>query len=268
MSFDPDARFERALVESARGDAEPQDVSAAWARFAEALVSTAPGANRRSGEAAGDSSPRMVPASGVHAGRVRPVKWLLLGALAGAAPMVAVVVGHRPTATVAPATVGAAPVSAGLRTAPAVASVPHSSSTTPMPEAQRAKGGATRAGTPPRRRSAANATIRSCRAGDEAGSATEAPSSTLAAEVSRIDTARTARLLGDYDEATRLVDQYHRDFPHGVLGPDADVVALEAAAARGDQTEVARRAAVFLARYPNDPQGARVRDLVARFGGR
>jgi hypothetical protein len=59
--------------------------------------------------------------------------------------------------------------------------------------------------------------------------------STRSAEVSRIDAARTANAAGDYDETVWLVERYHRDFPDGALAPDADVVALEAVAAKRDR---------------------------------
>jgi TolA-binding protein len=85
--------------------------------------------------------------------------------------------------------------------------------------------------------------------------------STLAAEVSRIDAARRASASGDYDESIRLLERYHQDFPKGALAPDADVVVLEALAAKGDKAEVARRAALVLSRYLGDPHAARVRWL-------
>ena len=85
--------------------------------------------------------------------------------------------------------------------------------------------------------------------------------STLAAEVSRIDAARTANAAGDYDEAVWLIARYHRDFPDGALAPDADVVALEAVAAKRDRPETARRAALFLSRYPDDPHTEKVKWL-------
>jgi TolA-binding protein len=86
----------------------------------------------------------------------------------------------------------------------------------------------------------------------------------LAAEVSWIDAARTASLDGNHDEAIRLIERYHRDFPKGALAPDADVVALEAVAAKRDRAEVARRSALFLSQYPSDPHAARVRGLADR----
>ena len=91
---------------------------------------------------------------------------------------------------------------------------------------------------------------------------------TLAEQVSRIDTARVAITSGDYDEAMRLIARYHDDFPDGALAPDADVVGLDAAAAKDDRAEVARRARSFLARYPNDPHTARVEWLADHPRGR
>jgi hypothetical protein len=58
-----------------------------------------------------------------------------------------------------------------------------------------------------------------------------------------------------------IIERYHREFPSGALAHDADVVALEAAAAKGDRADVAQRARSFLARYPNDPQAAKVRSV-------
>jgi hypothetical protein len=263
MSIDPDARFERALLESARSDANPPDVSDAWTRFAETLALAVPRAARGRGDAAGDLAPRAA-AAGVKGARAGALRWLLIGALGGAVPTAVLVLRHRPAVMVAPAdAVGTARSELGVGGARALAPASASSSgAPPTPEAPRATSGTARPTTSPRRHAApANAAVRLCRAGDERGTAPEAPGSTLSAEVSRIDTARTASALGDYDEAVRLIDHYHRDFPRGALGADADVVALEAVAARRDQPEVARRAALFLARYPNDPHAARVRAL-------
>jgi len=45
------------------------------------------------------------------------------------------------------------------------------------------------------------------------GDRRESNSSTLAAEVSRMDAARAANAAGEYDEAVRLVERYHQEFP-------------------------------------------------------
>ncbi len=57
---------------------------------------------------------------------------------------------------------------------------------------------------------------------------TRVPTSTLTVEVEPLDAARITCRAGVYDEAIRLVARDHREYGHGVLAPDADVVALEA----------------------------------------
>jgi len=63
----------------------------------------------------------------------------------------------------------------------------------------------------------------------------------LAREVAALDAARTALAVGANASALRQIERYHRDFPAGELAADADVVAIEALAADGDQA-AARRA--------------------------
>jgi hypothetical protein len=62
-------------------------------------------------------------------------------------------------------------------------------------------------------------------------------------------------------EALRLADQYRTDFPNGELAPEAEVVAIEALAARGDSVALAESSTRFLARHPSDPHVARVKAL-------
>jgi hypothetical protein len=228
MSFELDAAFERALIESARDDAHPRDVQQEWARFAAALALAVPPAA---------SVPPTMVAPATLSGAVR---WLLLGAIASGGFAAGLLVErHAARRDPAPSAVEAAPAGRSPVRSPAV---------TPEAPAAPAAGQAR----PPRRKSRA--------AHPPAPVSLSAPP-TLAAEVSRIDTARTVSAVGDYDQALRLVERYHRDFPQGLLAPDADVVALEAAAAKHDGADVARRAALFLARYPDDPHAARVRQL-------
>lgn len=229
MSFErpspADAAFERRLLDSAREDVQPPDAEAAWARFAGGLGAL----SLDLGGAPGRLPVRLAEAGGRTA---LAVKWLLVGAIAGSGVTGALLVGRRSPPAGAPAVERAAP-------AAEVASPP-------APVAERPA--ATEAPRPAKHRLA--------HAGAPTHRAVEP--STLAAQVSRIDTARVAIVSGDYDEAMRLVDRYHDDFPDGALAPDADVVALEAAAAKHDRAEVARRAQSFLARYPHDPHTARV----------
>jgi hypothetical protein len=260
MSLDPDAKFERALLETARGDAMPGDVPGAWARFADTLGSASLRA-AAGGDTPSDRTPRVAVSAGGGGTRAAALKWLLLGALGGMVPTAALVLARRSTVTVGlqGAVAGSAAVREGEPSAipsvspPAAAPLAQTSGMTRPPETA-----------PAGRHGVATAAAASlCRSSPSRRLETNLPRSTLAAEVSRVETARTAIALGDYDQAVRLVDGYHRDFPNGALGPDADVIALDAVAARRDQREVARRAALFLARYPNDPHAARVKALVA-----
>ena len=238
-----DTAFERRLLESARGDAQPRDVEQAWARFSGSLGAVladrggrrrpSSDARRRGRRARAPGRRREVDPGGRDRGQQFDG-----GAADGAAPL-----GRRTTS----ASSGRArpregaerwggPTGAPVLERPAVAEAPRA-----------AKHHLARA--------------------DEPAHRSAAPS-TLAEQVSRIDTARVAITSGDYDEAMRLIERYHDDFPDGALAPDADVVALEAAAAKHDRAEVARRAASFLARYPNDPHTARVEWLAEHPRGR
>ncbi len=229
-SADEDEDFERALLASARRDVRPDEagVQDAWVRFAGALGALAPAAIGPAVSRPAAPPPRL--------GRLAALKWLALGAVGGAGVTAAVMSRHATAPVAAISATAAAP-------APARPALPIAGPVgEPQPAGERRL--------PPR---------------PHPGSAP--PASTLAAEVARIDTARTAAALGDYDEAIRLVARYHRDFPRGTLAPDADVVALEAWAAQGNAAETSRLAALFLARYPNDPHAERVRRLAARQPG-
>jgi hypothetical protein len=230
-----DAAFERRLLESARGDTQPRDVEQAWARFSGSL-----GAVLADHDGAAGRLPTRAAEVGARAGRAAAVKWILVGAIAGSGATGALLMGRRHAADERPAVERIAPRE--TIEAPEAAGRPEPVS----PVLERAAAAETPRG----------AKHQLARAGGPAHRA--ATPSTLAEQVSRIDTARVAIASDDYDEAMRLIARYHDDFPDGALAPDADVVALEAAAAKHDGAEVARRAASFLARYPNDPHTARV----------
>jgi outer membrane protein assembly factor BamD (BamD/ComL family) len=67
--------------------------------------------------------------------------------------------------------------------------------------------------------------------------------------------------VGAFERALALVSQYRREFPEGALSREADVLAIQALAEKGEKAEVARNARSFLARHPRDPQAARVKEL-------
>ena len=249
-----DSEFERTLLQSARGDSPPMTCAmpgrgspAHWADGVEARDRRQPD-RRQSGGRARPSLARRRP-DGRH-------EMAIVGCDGGSAATAAVMLRVRTEATLAPTTAVVqepTPPANVVRTsalpsrAIAADAAPPSLETTPLsPLARR-----------PRRTGRGHARAR------QDAIAAEGSDSTLAAEVSRIDAARTANAAGDYDEAVWLIARYHRDFPDGALAPDADVVALEAVAAKRDRPETARRAALFLSRYPDDPHTEKVKRLAA-----
>lgn len=258
MSLDSDAKFERALLASARADPEPGDVHGAWARFAASVASTRVVADDGRG-ASVDAMGRSPVAPAAHGAHAAAITWLLLGALGGAASVAGVVALRRPEA---PHSAPPAMPTAFVKGPEAPPDQPVAAVAPSHPAGKATP--STRSSKPPRRHSA-SVDLSGSHAFDDEPTSTEGLSrSTLSEEVSRLDRARAASARGDCLEALRLVEGYHRDFPSGLLRADADVVALEAAAAEHDQPEVERRAALFIARYPNDPHTARVRALLAQ----
>jgi len=273
MSFDSknqgDVEFERSLVESAHSDAPPHDVRDALARFSGTLSATIPRQSSGGdfsgvhGQSSSTATGTLAKAAGARAVRGAAAKWLLLGAIGGSAVTAAVTVGRpgREANSPVPILDRQAPPSPR---APGAAPVPlpypvSSAEAAPLSE-RRTASPATTSKWPFQVR-ARPIEHRAEAPHDQVVRPSVEDSSTLAAEVSLIDEARTAVMLGEHDEAVHIIERYHRDFPSGALAPDADVVALEAAAAKRDASEVARRAALFLSRYPSDPHAARVRWL-------
>lgn len=245
-----DLAFERLLLDSASED-EPnrRAIRAAFERFSALSAGTAVlGAAAASGPTA------------LH-GKWIAAKWLLIGALGGSTVTAVWMHRHPAGPASSPSRGGATevplstpkenPAPAAL-TAPLVPRMEGAGHATEAP-----KTGHPRSGKPDPRRALEKPPLDPGRAALQAAQAGR--SSTLSAEVSLVDAARTAIGMGSYGEALRLVDEYHRDFPAGELEADAEVVAIDALAGRGEQSAVRERAARFLSRYPNDPHAARVR---------
>jgi len=269
MSFDrenrSDAEFERRLLESARKDGPAHSAQDAWARFADGLSLIAP--NPSPGSGGHRAAAEATCATSVAKAAVRGVamKWLFLGAIGGSA-VTAVVVQHREGTPNSPAVERLPAVP--RRTAdeahvpppvgnPVTILQPRIATSAPLAK----RPGPARDRPQPHPPNAGRVSESLTGEKETPIHAVVAPSSVLAAEVARIDAARTASSNGKHDEAIRLIERYHLDFPDGALAPDADVVALEAVAAKHDRAEVARRAARFLSQYPGDPHAARVRGL-------
>jgi hypothetical protein len=236
-----DVAFERALIDSARGDDLPHaGVEPAWARLASqlAVVSAALPVGRGAGA---PSAGALLQSPTVARGAA--AKWFLVGALGGTLVTAGLVEWRHPRA--------AAPLAAERTAAPALEAQLVREPTAVRiagPEidegpAQRPRPAPTRSGPRPRRQLAAIAP------------------STLAAEVAALDAVRRASAAGRQDEALRLLDRFQYDFPEGELAADAEVVAINALAAKGDAADATQRAQRFLARFPNDPHAADMRRI-------
>jgi len=266
MSARDAARFERMLLDSARADESPPDVSAAWARFGASLAGTIELAARgnASGSAVHASMGNGAAAMIERAARIAAIKWLVVGVLAGSALTLLSMNRARewgrsadvPAATSAPVASAASLLAVGgASSALAPPVVPSEESGRALPASRLAPPRA-RLATPARRPSALVASSER---------APDAPSdSTLGAQVALLDGARTALAAGAFGEVLAMTERYQQQFPNGELAPDAEVVALEALAAQGDHETLAARATRFLARYPADPHWARVKSLAQR----
>jgi hypothetical protein len=173
-------------------------------------------------------------------------RWLTLGALAGGALVAAYLAGR---ADASRATVSV-PTTAALMTPQAPPAVSVSSAPPSSAEA------------PPLapRRVAARPSAASSPSTPPARSSTPLG---VAEEVARLDAARTALAIGDFDGVARVLSRYEADFPRGVLAREADVVAISALRERGDRAGAMRRARRFLAQYPQDVHAPRVKQLVS-----
>jgi hypothetical protein len=264
-----ETEFERRLLASARADPEPHDLQGAWARLAGALgpvVSDPALGGGRGVASGGPAAPSPVSATHARLAPAAAMKWMLLGAIAGGAATTAVL--SRPHQ----AQVVASSPAFGPASSPAAGPLEKAVDPRPGPLVQAPAGETSQETSAPLhaarakragegRPHAPQAKLVGADSANEFSSAGRTSSSGLAAEVARLDAARTSNARGDYDETIQLIERYHRDFPDGALAPDADVVALEAVAAKRDRGETARRAALFLSRYPGDPHAARVRSL-------
>jgi TolA-binding protein len=89
-----------------------------------------------------------------------------------------------------------------------------------------------------------------------------APDSSLAAELSALEQARSAFLGHDYTQSLRLLDDYARRFPKQTLASEATVLRIESLAGRGDRDSASRLGHEFLQNHPNGPYARRVRSII------
>jgi TolA-binding protein len=272
--------FERSLLDAARVDPLPQNVQIAWANFAGAMRLAAshvePGSGLHTIEHPEKTVSRVSGeiTQGVRFGIGKAATWLIVGAIGGSALTAGLLI-HRTGGT------QNNPIRAAAQLVPAVSAPSKgnsaSLSTAVAPTALVASDAeiaamhqplASHAKTPRQSTGAnsleqgvadgqASSTLRSIDA-TSSQSLTEDRKSSLAAQVRRLDAARTAYRIGAYIDAIHWVEDYHREFPNGVLAPDADVVEIEALVGKQDREAAARRARAFLAKYPNDPHATMV----------
>lgn len=87
--------------------------------------------------------------------------------------------------------------------------------------------------------------------------------SSLAAEVASLDAARAALASGEAQSAHALLQAHEGQFKTGLLGPEAQVLAIEVLAQSGQYEKAIARAEAFLATNPASPHRARVQSVAA-----
>ncbi len=86
----------------------------------------------------------------------------------------------------------------------------------------------------------------------------------VVAELKLLDEARKAVASGDPKAALTALDTRDRKHSRGALGPEAEVLRVEALFAAGDRRAAAARAKRFLRQHPGSPHEGRVRTLLSR----
>ncbi len=81
----------------------------------------------------------------------------------------------------------------------------------------------------------------------------------LSAELAALDSARSALSGGDASGALTSLDAYARNFPHGKLGLEAEVLRIDALAKSGQTAAAQKRAQAFIKRHPDSVLASRVR---------
>ncbi len=254
----PELEFERWLVDSAREDSMPS-APEAWANFSAAAGALAAVSSARSGHVL-----RLFRAAGV--------RWALVGAACGSAVTAAWMSRHEEEPG-APAALVAAPRDTPEAATPTSAvRVMQNAGVSPRESTSATTSSARAVSTLSVDRTRARAETRMAnehrspepRSAEPRVASNAASPASLAEEVAALDAIRTAMAVGDYRDAVRQVDAYRRAFAGGELTPDAEVLAIEALSKAGDTTSAERRAASFLAKYPDDPHALRIEKIAER----
>jgi hypothetical protein len=90
------------------------------------------------------------------------------------------------------------------------------------------------------------------------------PAANVGKEVSTLDRAREALAAGDTPSAFQALGQHESEFASGALGPEAEVLRIQALLARHEYNSAAVMARGFLMKNPKSPHVGRVRALLAQ----
>jgi len=93
--------------------------------------------------------------------------------------------------------------------------------------------------------------------------ATPVAAETLAHELAALDAARTAVAHQQPRRAIALLDAYMRAYPDGTLGPEAEILRIDALSQGGQGAAARRHAEAFVRRYPSSVLAARARQYLA-----
>ncbi|MBX3209647.1 MAG: hypothetical protein KF764_31730 [Labilithrix sp.] len=92
---------------------------------------------------------------------------------------------------------------------------------------------------------------------------TPAASASIAREVELLDSVKAKLGAGDGVAATRALDAYDGEFPHGALRPEATVLRIRALLMRGDRAGAKALGDDFVAKQPTGVHAKRIRALLA-----
>jgi hypothetical protein len=107
------------------------------------------------------------------------------------------------------------------------------------------------------------AAISSPAAAEALDPSTATPTVALARELAALDAARTAVAHQQPRRALALLDAYVRTYPDGTLGPEAEILRIDALAQGGQRAMARLHAEAFVRRYPSSVLAARARQYLA-----
>jgi hypothetical protein len=84
----------------------------------------------------------------------------------------------------------------------------------------------------------------------------------ITGEISEITSVRGLLDKGDARGALTALDRYQQDYPHGALGPEANVLRIEALQLAGERSRAKTLGESFLKAHPKSPHAQRVRSLL------